>query len=291
MRLQLLLWLLLTLFAQPAEARMHAPYRGHRIVLGATAPLDAFTTPSGAYGFRKLRTAYSGPAARIRRASDNAELDIGFLGFVPGIGASWNEAAANAHCAATSCFVRTWYDQSGNTRDLIQATAANQPQVIFACQNSVACLRVTAATQTLASGSVAWAAGRTSLSVVGKRVSGTGGSMMLRKGVNTFQTFGAANVWQVSDYTVGAIQSAATDGVWHAGIAVIDGVATLLRIDAAESAPGTNVPGSAAAGTVSLQGVAATVFDEVEAIFWDNYVLTSAERVALTNNQRSFWGF
>jgi hypothetical protein len=33
-----------------------------------------------AYGLRKLRTAYKGSAIRVRRSSDNAEQDIGFLG-------------------------------------------------------------------------------------------------------------------------------------------------------------------------------------------------------------------
>ena len=65
---------------------MHAPYRAHRIVPAATAvdpPLDTLTTPSNAYSFRKLRSAYAGNAIRIRRASDNAEIDIGFSGFCP----------------------------------------------------------------------------------------------------------------------------------------------------------------------------------------------------------------
>ena len=41
--------------------------------------LDQLTTPSAAaYSSRKLRAAYTGNAIRVRRSSDNAELDIGF---------------------------------------------------------------------------------------------------------------------------------------------------------------------------------------------------------------------
>ena len=113
-------------FAGSVEARMHAPYRGHRIIPSG-AVLDSFTTPSGAYSFRKLRTAYAGSAARIRRASDNLELDVGF------VGSDFDTAAATAHCAATSCFVKTTYDQSGLGFDMAQASTAAQPSLVFNC--------------------------------------------------------------------------------------------------------------------------------------------------------------
>jgi hypothetical protein len=47
----------------------------------AAAPLilDQIGAPSAAaYSLRKLRAAYAGNAIRVRRSSDNAELDIGF---------------------------------------------------------------------------------------------------------------------------------------------------------------------------------------------------------------------
>jgi hypothetical protein len=44
-----------------------------------TLALDILSTASAAaYSLRKLRTAYTGPAIRVRRDSDNAEQDIGF---------------------------------------------------------------------------------------------------------------------------------------------------------------------------------------------------------------------
>jgi hypothetical protein len=42
--------------------------------------LDLFPNASVAYSLRKLRTAYSGSAIRVRRSSDNAEQNIGFVG-------------------------------------------------------------------------------------------------------------------------------------------------------------------------------------------------------------------
>lgn len=273
---------------------MHAPYRGHRIVPAAAAPLDTFTAPIAAYGFRKLRTAYSGPGVRIRRASDDAELDIGFLGFVPGLGSPWDEAAATAHCAATTCFVRTWYDQSGNARDLIQATTVNQPQLVLGCQNGVACMQVAAATHSLASAvSVTPATGVATLSAVAKRVSGTAACVLLRENASAGQRFltqnAAANGWQLNGGTSGSVIAAAADNAWHAGVGAVSGASSLVRIDEAETT-GT-ATGSVTAGPVAMGGASATVCQEVEAILWDNTVLTPAERTALVNNQRSFWGF
>jgi hypothetical protein len=78
-----------------------------------------------AYGLRKLRTAYAGSAVRVRRSSDNAELDIGFTS-----GGDLDTVALLAHCGAGNGFVVTWYDQSGNGRDITQSTAVAQPQIV-----------------------------------------------------------------------------------------------------------------------------------------------------------------
>lgn len=50
---------------------------------GGVAPsllLDTYTNAAVAYSLRKLRTAYSGSAIRVRRSSDNTEQDIAFSG-------------------------------------------------------------------------------------------------------------------------------------------------------------------------------------------------------------------
>ncbi len=40
--------------------------------------LDDYPSAAAAYSVRKLRSAYTGSAIRVRRASDNAEQNIGF---------------------------------------------------------------------------------------------------------------------------------------------------------------------------------------------------------------------
>jgi hypothetical protein len=87
--------------------------------------LDLYPNAAAAYSLRKLRTAYSGNAIRVRRSSDNAEQNIGF-----DINGNLDTASLTAFCSGTNGFVTTWYDQSGNSRQVSQGTAINQPQIV-----------------------------------------------------------------------------------------------------------------------------------------------------------------
>jgi hypothetical protein len=88
--------------------------------------LDLYPSAAAAYSVRKLRTAYTGNAIRVRRSSDNTEQDIGFSG------ANLDTSALTTFCSGTNGFVTTWYDQSGNNNNATQTTAANQPQIVSA---------------------------------------------------------------------------------------------------------------------------------------------------------------
>lgn len=85
--------------------------------------LDKYPGAAAAYSLRKLRGSYSGSAIRVRRASDNAEQDIGFTAN------NLDTPALISFCSGTNGFVTTWYDQSGNARNATQTTAASQPKI------------------------------------------------------------------------------------------------------------------------------------------------------------------
>jgi hypothetical protein len=89
------------------------------ILVLAVAPSTA------AYSLRKVRNAYAGSAIRVRRSSDNAELEIGFTA-----SGDLDTAALLAFVGGGNGFVTTWYDQSGNGRNATQATAGSQPQIV-----------------------------------------------------------------------------------------------------------------------------------------------------------------
>ena len=105
---------------------MITPYSNIISVTTLQVPLllDTYSGAAAAYSLRRLRTAYTGDAIRVRRESDNTEQDIGF------VGEDLNTSALTTFCSGTNGFVKTWYDQSGNARDATQSTAAQQPQIV-----------------------------------------------------------------------------------------------------------------------------------------------------------------
>lgn len=91
---------------------------------GGAFVLDGIANVAAAYSLRRLSSAYSGAAVRVRRSSDSAEDDIGFDG-----SGEFDSAAFSSFVGGGTGFVRTWYDQSGNARNATQTTMTAQPSV------------------------------------------------------------------------------------------------------------------------------------------------------------------
>ena len=83
--------------------------------------LPASSTLAGAYGLSKLVSAYTGPALRVRRAADGAEIDIGFAG------QPLDTAVVLVFKGASTLTIAVIYDQTGAGRHLTQPAAASQP--------------------------------------------------------------------------------------------------------------------------------------------------------------------
>ena len=86
-------------------------------VSGRSGLLADYPGASAAYSLRLLDTNYTGSAIRVRRASDNAEQDIGFDS-----NGDLDTTALATFCSGTDGFVKTWYDQSGSGNDATQTT-------------------------------------------------------------------------------------------------------------------------------------------------------------------------
>jgi hypothetical protein len=84
--------------------------------------LDGFPGSALAVSMRRLNSTYTGPVIRIRRANDNAELDINFN---PTTGYVNTQEIAN-FCTTNYGYIVVVYDQSGNGNNLIQPIASNQ---------------------------------------------------------------------------------------------------------------------------------------------------------------------
>lgn len=93
-------------------------------LFGVPLLLDTYPNAAVAYSLRKLRTAYTGSAIRVRRSSDNAEQDINF------VNGDLDTASLLTFCGAGNGFITTWYDQSGNGFNVTNFTAAQQPSIV-----------------------------------------------------------------------------------------------------------------------------------------------------------------
>lgn len=92
-----------------------------------SCPLDVLSgVANAAYGLRRLRAAYTGKCIRVRRSSDNTEIDVGF------VGNSLDTVTLLAFTGSGKGYVTTLYDQSGNSYDAYQPTAAYQPLIVIA---------------------------------------------------------------------------------------------------------------------------------------------------------------
>jgi len=105
------------------------------------------TPVKATYSNKLLNTTYAGFCYRVRRASDNAEAWIDFDATTQSVTANSNAIIVlpgssnlvpgtvmsfSKFYAATSCYVTTWFDQSGNGYDAVQTIAAAQPRLVNA---------------------------------------------------------------------------------------------------------------------------------------------------------------
>ena len=85
--------------------------------------LNEYSGAAAAYSLEKLSSGTNN-VVRVRRSSDDAESDFTAQQVSDGTLTTWT--------GANDGFVVTWYDQSGNSNDATQATAASQPKIVSA---------------------------------------------------------------------------------------------------------------------------------------------------------------
>jgi len=103
-------------------------YRIYQAKQNWTKPFNmtAFSFPANSLGYslRQINSTAT-KAIKVRRSSDDTTQDIGFDAW-----GNLNVSALLTFVGSSSGYVDTWYDQSGSSKDLTQATKANQPQIV-----------------------------------------------------------------------------------------------------------------------------------------------------------------
>jgi len=263
-RVILALWLVLA----PVKA-----WAGSMALLGAGGGSAAvpYVGPGDTYvgtpymGFsctRAFTVAYAagaGSLCEVQRTSDNAKctMKAATNGYVDLATAYCNSNTQTIvqFCNATTCGVDQAFDQTGNTRHLLQATQANQPPIVFSssptgtlpvisCGNgSTTLLLVTSGTLTQNQPLTTFAVSIiTSNAVQGGLIGDVNGGVLLLASNGTANTIRLAAAVAVTKGSV-------TDNSWHALGSLASGASSIL------SADGSNTTGLSA-GSTGISGQA-----------------------------------
>jgi hypothetical protein len=200
-------------------------------------------------------------------------------------------------CAAATggvCNISKVYDQSGNGRDMIQVTAANQPTLLLS----------STPTSTLPAINCGTAASNISLQIAGTITQGmpftmfavmirtsdftsTGGAMggILGSNIQGIGSGSSANTVTMSNGNV--TSAAATDSVWHAVGGLANGASGAINVDGSDSTVNTGVNSFSAAAFRLCRGNSAQYPGRIaEAIFY-GATTTSTDRGNLSTNAHS----
>jgi hypothetical protein len=87
----------------------------------------AITTVRAAYGLRKLRASYMGPAIRVKNTTNGAVTDVGFSAAT---GEVTTQSLTSLSTGGADLIVVTWYDQSGNGRHATSPSDYEAPIIV-----------------------------------------------------------------------------------------------------------------------------------------------------------------
>lgn len=120
MRHTLIILLLFFSFAAPGQLNM---FLRSSAAVEVESLLDFYPGAAAAYSLRNLAASWAGqPVVRVRRSSDNTELDV--------TAEEVTDGTLTAFVGAGNGLVTIWYDQSGNTNNAVQATTTKQPTLV-----------------------------------------------------------------------------------------------------------------------------------------------------------------
>jgi alpha-L-arabinofuranosidase B-like protein len=251
---------------------------------------DIISGASAYYGVRAYNGAYAaanGPAFDLRRSSDNGTMTATVLG-----SGGLDIATISAWAGADTITISRAYDQSGNNRHVVQATAANQEQLLLTggMGNRPYIVAAAAPKQLATAATFTPATGVVSFSVVAMRAGVVATQFLAQTtGRNSIQgnDQGTANRWTLKAIagTTTRLSAVAADSVWHIGQGVMNGASSVLSIDGIDTA-GTVNGTTTAANTVLAFSAAGGV---CEARYDDNVAWSSGDRALLYANQSAYY--
>jgi hypothetical protein len=247
------------------------------------------TQPIWAVSLRRLRSAYTGPAATVRRSSDNATQNIGF------IGEDLDTAALTAFVGVGNGFTATLYDQIAGVNPF-QTTAGNQPRMVLSGAIDLLGGKPTivfngSSHQMPMPLSVSCAHGF----VVARKASNTNLAQYVLGGTSQGLSFGGTFTVNTANINVispgGNLISTVNNTLPHQVSFRLGGSgAGRLRVDGVTEAIGTT------SATMNINRIGTTqdsplrhIGDFSEAILYSS-ALSDADELVIENNQRAYYG-
>jgi Alpha-L-arabinofuranosidase B, catalytic len=259
-------------------------------VLVYSGPGDIVSGATAWWGLRAYSSAaIGGNAVRFRRDSDNAEQDFATIA-----GGGVDLAAIATFKGAANLFFAKLYDQTGNGRDLTQATAGTQPRFTSSAPvTSLPAIDGASAAGYMETAAITLPQPFT-YSTVARAPSGfqvlgyNAGSGLEQIRHNA----GAANQWDLVG-TVSAIAvGGTTDNVWHTAQGIFDDPSSDFVIDGTSNTGAIGTGGFSAAAFGLLAAGAGTVP-------WAGYcaefgiwpiAFSAGQKTGMDANQAAYWG-
>lgn len=284
------LTLLLTVLGQAQFFNPPLIFSGSVVYQG---PGDVVSGALAWYGFRAYSLAKAGnKAVNLVRASDSATQDINTLA-----SGSFDAASAATFCAATTCKVVTWYDQTQGT-SCVTGVACDNTQSMDATRATYTALALSSKPCATFSGSNAYAstalASTTSQPVSHSFVTertGANTSIGAVLDTNNTVTSGFNSGTNTLIFFAGSVATAtATDGAFHAVNVAYNGASSSVNVDGSSTSIST--------GASTTLGVVRLGFDNVhfltgilcEAGIWPSG-FSAGNQTIINSQQHSFWVF
>ena len=221
--------------------------------------------------------------------------------FVAGAGTCTLTTAQNIAVAETvtmqvAMFVTEAYDQSGNSRNILQATVADQPQLLPLCVNSLPCMTFVGATpQGLSGGTLPSQAVPWTMNGVAKENPTSGATEDIISTSGSFENLMGFLGTNLLGGNAGSNFSAAasTNNVWHAASFIPNtGTTGLVNIDGVQSTGTTGTNNLTARGTtinLGTGGSGSLTGSITEAGIWPSG-FSSGNQTLVCKNQQAYYG-
>lgn len=268
-----------------------AGYRTPAVPVVYAGPGDIVLGARAWWGLRAYSNATIGiNAVRLRRGSDNAEQD-----FTTVTGGGIDLSGINSFRGAANVFVAKLYDQTGGGLDMVQATAAKQPQFVLNVIGTNPSIQYVAANSQTLAATITSVAQPYSVSAVANRTDSAGSFRSLLSTSGSIEMDFSNTVDVLNLFTTGgpALLTGVAHNAFHGICFIANSPSCFISADGTDGS--TLNSGANPTGTTIYIGSFADASQYMEGYIpevglWP-VAISSSDAHSLSTNQHNYWGF